>query len=93
MSEQRVLTAEKVAEIRKEFDFFDRDGTETIDLMEFIELLTVLSPKTKASHVQEGFRMIDKNNNGAINFADFLDWWEQSWWEYQDTVCAIDIIN
>lgn len=82
MSEQRALTAEKVAEIRKEFDFFDRDGNETIDLPEFIELLTILSPKTKVSHVQEGFRMIDKNNNGSINFADFLDWWEQSWWEY-----------
>jgi calmodulin len=45
-------------------------------------LLTVLSPKTKASHVQEGFSLIDKNNDGSIDFDEFLEWWQQSWWEY-----------
>jgi calmodulin len=42
----------------------------------------VLSPKTKASHVQEGFGLIDKNNDGSIDFEEFLEWWQQSWWEY-----------
>jgi Ca2+-binding EF-hand superfamily protein len=34
------------------------------------------------SHVQEGFGLIDKNNDGSIDFDEFLEWWQQSWWEY-----------
>lgn len=82
MSEQTPIEESKVAEIRKEFDFFDRDGNGQIELKEFIELLTVLSPKTKASHVQEGFSIIDDNNDGYIDFDEFLKWWIEGWWEY-----------
>ena len=56
------LSDEKIEEIKKDFSFFDRDGNGQIDLTEFIELLTVISPKTKASHVEEGFKLIDENN-------------------------------
>jgi len=45
-------------------------------------LLTALAPKTKASHVEEGFKLIDTNNNGYIDFTEFLDWWQDCWWEY-----------
>jgi calmodulin len=82
MSEKTVLTPEKIAEIRKEFDYFDTNRNGEIDLPEFIELLTILSPKTKASHVEEGFALIDKNQDGVIDFAEFSEWWQQSWWEY-----------
>ncbi len=76
------LEPEKIAEIRKEFDYFDRDKNGQIELAEFVELLTILSPKTKASHVEEGFNMIDKNNDGFIDFEEFLTWWQDCWWEY-----------
>ncbi|MCV2885257.1 EF-hand domain-containing protein [Aestuariibacter sp. AA17] len=82
MSEQTPLAQEQVEEIRKEFEFFDRDKNGQIDLPEFIELLTVLSPKTKASHVQEGFTLIDENDDGFIDFEEFLAWWQEGWWEY-----------
>jgi Ca2+-binding EF-hand superfamily protein len=82
MSEQSPVDEKKVAEIRKEFDYFDSDGNGQIELKEFIELLTVLSPKTKASHVQEGFSIIDDNNDGYIDFDEFLKWWLEGWWEY-----------
>lgn len=82
MSEQTPADESKVAEIRKEFEFFDRDNNGQIDLQEFIELLTVISPKTKASHVQEGFSLIDKNADGYIDFEEFLKWWLEGWWEY-----------
>ncbi|NDV93245.1 EF-hand domain-containing protein [Alteromonas sp. 345S023] len=76
------LSDEKIDEIRKDFSFFDRDGNGQIDLTEFIELLTVISPKTKASHVEEGFKLIDENNDGFIDFEEFLEWWQECWWEY-----------
>lgn len=72
----------KIAEVRKEFEFFDKDKNGQIDLQEFIELLTVLSPKTKASHVKEGFSIIDENDDGFIDFEEFLAWWQEAWWEY-----------
>ena len=82
MSQDKQLTDAQIAEIRKDFDFFDRDLNGQIDLHEFIELLTVLSPKTKAGNVQEGFAMIDENGDGFIDFEEFLDWWKDGWWEY-----------
>lgn len=82
MTDKEQMDASKIAEIRKEFEFFDKDGNGQIDLHEFIELLTVLSPKTKASHVKEGFSLIDNNNDGFIDFDEFLTWWQEAWWEY-----------
>ncbi|SNY53884.1 EF-hand domain pair [Arsukibacterium tuosuense] len=79
---KEILTEQQLAEIKSEFEFFDRDGNGQIDIAEFIELLTVLAPKTKANHVDEGFKLIDKNNDGFIDFAEFLEWWQQCWWEY-----------
>jgi calmodulin len=76
------LSPEKVAEIRKEFDYFDTDNNGQLDLKEFVEMLTVISPKTKASHVQEGFNLIDDNGDGYIDFEEFLEWWQECWWEY-----------
>ncbi|MDT0594412.1 EF-hand domain-containing protein [Glaciecola petra] len=76
------LDAEQIAEIRREFDYFDKDNNGQIDMPEFIELLTILSPKTKANHVQEGFNMVDKNGDGYIDFEEFLNWWQEGWWEY-----------
>lgn len=86
MSEQNAskedLSPEKIAEIRKEFDYFDSDHNGQIDLREFIEMLTILSPKTKASQVQDGFNLIDNNGDGYIDFEEFLAWWQECWWEY-----------
>lgn len=76
------LSEEKIAEIKSDFSFFDKDGNGQIDLPEFIDLLTVLSPKTKMSHVEEGFRIIDDNDDGYIDFEEFLAWWQEGWWEY-----------
>lgn len=82
MTSKKDLTEAQIADIRTEFDFFDRDNNGQIEMGEFIELLTVLSPKTKASHVQEGFSLIDTNNDGYIDFDEFLAWWQDGWWEY-----------
>ncbi len=76
------LSEQQLATIKSDFEFFDRDSNGKIDMAEFIELLTALAPKTKASHVDEGFRLIDTNNDGFIDFEEFLAWWQDCWWEY-----------
>lgn len=79
---KETLSEQQLAAIKSDFDFFDRDGNGQIDIAEFIELLTALAPKTKVSHVDEGFKLIDTNNDGFIDFAEFLTWWQDCWWEY-----------
>ncbi|MFC6440056.1 EF-hand domain-containing protein [Bowmanella sp. JS7-9] len=81
MSEQ-ALSNENIEQIRQEFDFFDKDGNGQIDLVEFIELLTVLAPKTKASAVEEAFRDLDENGDGYIDFEEFLVWWQTCWFTF-----------
>ncbi len=76
------LSPEQIDAIRKDYDFFDLDKDGQINLKEFVELLTILSPKTKASHVEEGFNLIDNNGDGFIDFDEFLAWWHECWWEY-----------
>ncbi|AWL12014.1 Calmodulin [Saliniradius amylolyticus] len=82
MTEQQALTEQQVAQVKDEFNFFDRDDNGRIDLEEFTELLTALSPKTKDAAVAEAFSMIDENGDGHIDFDEFLAWWQQGWWEY-----------
>ncbi len=82
MATDTKLTEEQIAAIREDFDFFDRDNNGHIDIQEFIELLSVLSPKTKVSHVEEGFSLIDENGDGHIDFEEFLAWWQTNWFEY-----------
>ena len=76
------LSPEELASIKEEFNFFDKDKNGLIGLPEFIELLTVLSPKTKVKSVEEGFSLIDKNHDGSIDFDEFVKWWQEGWWEY-----------
>lgn len=76
------LSEQKIAEIKRDFDFFDRNGNGKIEIAEFIELLTALAPKTKISHVEEAFKLVDTNDNGYIDFDEFLAWWQDCWWEY-----------
>ena len=76
------LSEKELAQIKQEFDFFDRDSNGQLSLTEFIELLTVLSPKTKVSAVEEGFNLIDDNHDGYIDFEEFVNWWKEGWWEY-----------
>ncbi|XOV78164.1 MAG: EF-hand domain-containing protein [Aestuariibacter sp.] len=82
MSQNNTLTSEKVAEIKKEFDFFDNDKNGEIDLGEFWELLKILSPKATEEQATEGFGIIDENSDGSIDFDEFLSWWQNNWWEY-----------
>ena len=73
---------EKLAEIRKNFEFFDKDNNGMIEIKEFINLLKVIEPTSTKQQAEEGFNIIDDDHNGIIDFDEFLVWWESCWWQY-----------
>ncbi|PCJ46000.1 MAG: calcium sensor EFh [Gammaproteobacteria bacterium] len=73
---------DKLAEIRKNFDFFDKDNNGKIEVGEFISLLKVIEPSSSKRQAEEGFKLIDDDDNGVIDFAEFIVWWESCWWQY-----------
>lgn len=76
------LTQEHIDEVKKNFDFFDRDSNGEIDVEEFEELLKVISPESTEEQAKRGFAIIDENDDGHIDFKEFLEWWETCWWEF-----------
>ena len=57
------------------FNHFDRDGDGRIDLAEFGELCQALGGAIDDEHKRIGFKAIDSNRNGAIDFDEFVAWW------------------
>lgn len=76
------LSHESIQEIREHFRFFDRDGNGFIDVKEFMELLKVISPNTTDNQAISGFELVDENNDGLIEFEEFLEWWQTVWYEF-----------
>lgn len=82
MTNNRQISASQLEEIKENFQFFDRDSNNQIELGEFIKLLRVISPTATLEQAQKGFDIIDENNDGHIDFDEFMAWWETCWWEY-----------
>lgn len=76
------LTAEKIAKVRKEFEYFDSDNSGALDLKEFRELFRVIAPDSSLKESDEAFRTIDDDESGLIEFDEFLEWWETNWSVY-----------
>ena len=76
------LNHESIKQVREHFSFFDRDGNGFIDVKEFIELLKEISPKTSDEQAITGFELVDENNDGLIEFEEFLGWWQTVWYEF-----------
>lgn len=82
MTEAKSLSAEKLAEIKENFSFFDRDDNNEIDVEEFTQLLKVISPQATKEQAEAGFAIVDENDDGHIDFDEFIEWWQTCWWEY-----------
>ncbi|MBV1910062.1 MAG: EF-hand domain-containing protein [Kangiellaceae bacterium] len=82
MTDLKKLAPEQLTEIKENFNFFDRDSNNEIDLGEFTKLLRVISPTATLEQAQKGFELIDENKDGHIDFNEFMTWWETCWWEY-----------
>jgi calmodulin/calcium-binding protein CML/plastin-2 len=68
---------EELDELREAFDYNDRDGDGRIQLDEFAAMLDELESDMSAKDVEIGFQDIDTNDDGLIDFEEFVDWWTE----------------
>jgi calmodulin len=66
---------DRVEEIEELFEQNDTDGNGDIDFEEFTALMGDLDPQMPHPALETGFRDIDSNKDGRINFDEFLAWW------------------
>lgn len=68
-------TPERLAELRESFQYNDRNGDGKIDFSEFLNMLEDLEANVEAGEARIGFDEIDTDNDQAIIFQEFVDWW------------------
>jgi Ca2+-binding EF-hand superfamily protein len=71
----RTLDDDALEELREIFEHFDKDHNGVIDRQEFAELLAALSAGMSKAEADVGFREVDTNKNGVIEFREFVRWW------------------
>ncbi|MDJ0653806.1 MAG: EF-hand domain-containing protein [Xanthomonadales bacterium] len=76
------LSPEKIEKVRREFEYFDEDGSGKLELEEFRKLFKVLAPESKRAEADAGFAAIDEDDSGEIDFDEFLEWWESNWFVF-----------
>jgi calmodulin len=69
------LEEEELDEVREAFDYNDRDEDGLIDLEEFADMLEDLEADMSDAETRAGFREIDTNHDGKIDFGEFAAWW------------------
>ena len=70
-------TEEQLDELREAFDYNDRDGDGRMQLDEFLEMLDELESEIEEKEAKVGFADIDTNDDGLIDFTEFVDWWTE----------------
>jgi calmodulin len=65
-------------EVQAHFIQADADGDKRIDRKEFRALLTDLEADMSPEESEIGFDEIDTDNDGLIDFDEFLAWWQEA---------------
>ena len=68
---------EQLDELRETFDYNDRDKDGRIQLDEFSAMLDELEADMSPSEIEIGFKDIDTNDDGLIDFDEFVAWWAE----------------
>jgi calmodulin/calcium-binding protein CML/plastin-2 len=68
---------EELDELREAFDYNDRDGDGRIQLDEFSAMLDELEAGMTDTDIEIGFKDIDTNDDGLIDFQEFVAWWSE----------------
>merc|ERR1712138_11553 len=67
------MTEAEVEEIREAFNYFDKDGSGTIDVNELKQAMQELGFEAKNQTVYRMIPDLDKDGSGQIDFDEFLD--------------------
>jgi len=70
-------TDDALAELREAFEYNDRDGDSRIEPEEFVTMLDELEANMSAKEAKIGFQDIDTNDDGLIDFDEFVAWWTE----------------
>ena len=70
-------TEETIDELREAFEYNDRDGDGRIEPDEFVTMLDELDANMSAKEAKIGFQDIDTNDDGLIDFDEFVAWWTE----------------
>jgi len=68
---------EELDELRETFDYNDRDADGRIQVNEFSEMLDELEADMSPKDIEVGFQDIDTNDDGLIDFGEFVAWWTE----------------
>ena len=69
------LTQDQIEELREDLEFNDGDNDGRIQFAEFAELMALLEADMDQHDCRLGFREIDTDGDGAIEFDEFVAWW------------------
>lgn len=70
------ISEERLAEIKENFAFFDDDANKKLTFNEFRQVMNALGGDISDDELKIGFEIVDEDNSGAIDFQEFLEWWE-----------------
>lgn len=70
-------TAEELEELREGFRYNDANGDGKIDFSEFLGMLNDLEADIEKDAAKVGFDEIDTDNDNAIEFDEFIEWWSE----------------
>jgi len=77
MAKKNKPSEEQLEELRETFDYNDRDEDGTIELDEFIDMLDELEASMSEEEAKVGFQDIDTNDDGLIDFKEYIAWWTE----------------
>ncbi len=75
MAPNTYLTDDQRSELREIFSHYDKDSNGVIDRNEFKQLLDALDAQVSPDELEAGMDALDENNNGKIEFDEFVAWW------------------
>lgn len=67
---------EEEDELRELFDACDTNGNGTLQLSEFVRFIGNVEAGMNEQECRIGFREIDSDRDGRIDFGEFISWWE-----------------
>ena len=77
MAKKTKPTEEQLDELRETFQYNDRDEDGRIEPEEFVQMLDELGAEMSEKEAKIGFQDIDTNDDGLIDFDEFVAWWTE----------------